>query len=69
MMGSLFASSGEGIRRAVTKADVAGEQIAAGDLDVQSFVDLDEAQIMVKANAATMRAGDEMLGTLLDVKR
>lgn len=66
---NLFASAQEGIQRALKQANVAANQLAEGDVDPQSIIDLNEASIMVKLNAVTMRTGDEMLGTLLNTKR
>ena len=68
-MNSLFHSAAQGIHRAVAKADAAGEQVANGELDPEPFIDLNESELLVKANMVTLRTGDEMLGTLLDVKR
>lgn len=65
----LFASATEGVRRAFQKANAAGEKIASGDLAPEPFIDLKEAAFLVKANTAVIRAGDEMLGSLLNVKR
>ena len=69
VMNSLFTSAAQGIHRAMAKANEAGEQVADGELDPESFIELNESELLMKANVATMRTGDEMLGTLLNVKR
>lgn len=66
--GSLFNSATTGIQRAETQANTAANDIAHGNIDAQSMVSLDEAEIEVKANAASIRTGDEMWGALLNVK-
>lgn len=66
---TLFASSSEGVHRAIAKANRAGEQLANGELDAEPLIDLNEAAILVRLNTAAMRTADEMLGSLLDVKR
>jgi hypothetical protein len=68
-MNRLFASAQEGIQRAVKQASVAGDQLANGEIDPQPILNLDEASILVKLNAITLRTGDEMLGTLLNLKK
>jgi len=41
---------------------------ASGDMDVASqAVDLSQAKVQMQANAAVMRASNEMMGTLLDI--
>lgn len=58
----------QGIERAFAKANAAGQRIAEGDLDPEAFIDLTESEMLVKANAAVMRTGDAMLGTLLNIR-
>lgn len=66
---NLFTSAQEGMQRALKQANVAADHLADGDVDPQPIVDLDEASIMLKLNAVTLRTADEMLGTLLNTKR
>ena len=68
-IGNLFSSARDGIHRAVTKANSAGEQLANGELDAEPLIDLDQAALLVKLNTAALRTGDEMFGSLLNVKR
>ena len=64
----LFSAPREGIRRGIAKADESAKQIAEGDVSPDAMIGLLEAKIAVKANAASLRAADEMLGFLLDTK-
>lgn len=64
----LFAAPKRGIRAAIDQANAAGEKIADGDLDPDNMIDLLEAQILVKANAATLRTSDDILGSLINTK-
>ena len=57
-----------GMRRAEQQANTAAESIASGDLSAENMVSLNESKIMMKANAATLKAADSMMGTLLDEK-
>lgn len=41
---------------------------AAGDALANSMVGMNEAVLMYKANASTVRAADAMMGTLLDIR-
>ena len=68
-MNNLFASAQDGIQRAVKQAGVAADQLANGEIDPQPIIDLNEASVLVKLNAITLRPGGEMLGTLLNIKR
>ncbi len=45
------------------------EEIAKGDVTSARMVDLMKSEHSFAANARVMRAGDEMVGYLLDVKR
>jgi hypothetical protein len=58
----------QGIRRAINQADKAGENIAAGQIEPDNMIDLLQAAILVKANAATLKTADEMLGAILDTR-
>jgi len=68
-LNNVFASAQKGIQRAVKQADDAADQLASGDIDPEPVVNLDEAAVQVKLNAITMRTGDEMIGSLLNVKQ
>jgi len=65
---NLFAAPLQGIQRGLAQADEAARKIAAGDVSPQNVVDQMEASILVKANVASMRTADEVLGALLDEK-
>lgn len=67
-VGSLFSSSVAGIHRAIASANTASEQIANDAGDVEPIVNLDQAAIQVKLNTVALRTGDEMIGTLLNIK-
>ncbi|PTY07442.1 flagellar biosynthesis protein FlgE [Opitutaceae bacterium EW11] len=67
-LGSFLVYPQQGIDRAFSMANAAGKKLADGDLDPESMIDLDQAQMMVKMNVAVMKTGDEMLGTLLNVR-
>jgi len=49
-----------------SRVSLSGEA-EAGDLE-NSLVGMKESVLLYKANANTVRAADEMLGTLLDIK-
>jgi hypothetical protein len=63
---NLFAAPLDGIRRGMEQANQAATKIAAGDVSPENVVSQIQAEILVKANAASMRTADEILGTLLD---
>ena len=63
---NLFANPLLGMRKAVEQANDASEKIADGDISPENIVSGMEAQIQMKANVATLRVADSLIGTLLD---
>jgi hypothetical protein len=63
---NLFAAPLQGIQRGLAQAGEAAGKIAQGDLSPQNIVSQIEAEILVKANAVSLRTADEILGALLD---
>lgn len=59
----------EGMGRAEDKLNEAAGKISQGDISSSRMVDLIVSERMYQANAAVVRTSDEMLGTLIDVKR
>ncbi len=52
----------------MTRLNDVAAQTASGDVDMASqAVDLARAKTQLRANAAVLRATNEMMGTLLDV--
>ncbi len=66
---NLLAAPSEGIRRGVRRLTEAGEGIAKGENLPENMAGLVEAAILVKANAIAARTADELIGSLLNVKR
>ncbi len=64
-----FSRSVEGARRATAKFEEAAEKIAKGDITSSRMVELIESERMFEANLSVIRAQDEMIGSLLNVKR
>ncbi len=57
-----------GMAAAMTRLNDVAAQTASGDVDMASqAVDLARAKTQLRANAAVLRATNEMMGTLLDV--
>lgn len=56
-----------GLNRAFDQADGAARRIAGGEVEPEPITDLMAAETAVKANAAVVRAADEMDGHLLDI--
>ena len=59
----------EGMRRATRLVDEAARGIAGGEVTSARMVDLIKGERMFEANASVVRAQDEMIGALLNVKR
>lgn len=66
---SLLSAAVEGMRRGVSRANRAGDEIANGQDLPGNMVELIEASILVKANAIAARTADELIGSILNVKR
>lgn len=70
--GAIVLSGVEGYRAAIDRAAAAGERIARGarENDLPSdLVMLRESRVTASAAIAVIRTADEVLGSLLDVKR
>jgi hypothetical protein len=65
---NLLSAPMEGIRRGVEQASQAATRIASGDVSPANIVSQIQAEILVKANAVSMRIADELLGSLIDIK-
>lgn len=59
----------EGMRRATRLVEEAARGIAGGEVTSARMVDMIKGERMFEANASVMRTQDEMIGTLLNVKR
>lgn len=66
---SVFSQAREGMDRGERRLNKAAHSIARGDLSPGPMVDLLISERSYAANAKVLRAADQMLGTLLDVKR
>ncbi|MBC2607675.1 flagellar basal body rod C-terminal domain-containing protein [Pelagicoccus albus] len=64
-----FEKAKEGMDRGSRKLNNAAAKIASGDISPNNIVELACAETMYSANAKVIHTEDEMLGTLLDVKR
>jgi hypothetical protein len=56
-----------GLNRATEKANAAAANIASGRVEAEDIVDLKLATMAFKANAAVVRAADELDKRLLDI--
>jgi hypothetical protein len=70
---SVISSGVQGVQAGIGRANQAagqiasvGAEVAGGDL-AASIVDLKLGEIQVKASASVIRAGNEMLGSLIDI--
>lgn len=63
---NLYTAPLQGIQQGLNQADEAARKIAAGDVSPRNVVDQMQAGIAVKANVASMRTADEILGSMLD---
>jgi len=59
----------DGMRRAKNLVDQAARGIAGGEVTSARMVDLIKGERMFDANASVVRTKDEMVGTLLNVRR
>lgn len=64
-----FDQAREGMDRAERRLERSASKIAQGDLDENSILDLIVSERTYQANAVVVRTQDEMIGSLLDVKR
>jgi hypothetical protein len=71
---SVLLSGAQGVQAGIGRANQAAGQIArsgpnfgSGDLALP-ILDLQIGEIQVKASASAIKAGDQLLGTLLDIK-
>jgi hypothetical protein len=64
---ALYSNSYNGIRDAVGRFESHAGRLAGGEIDAENTTGLLREERAVEANLATMRAADEMVGTLLDV--
>jgi hypothetical protein len=64
--GNLFSAPIEGVRRGFAQAGDAATKIAQGDVSPGNVVAQIQAEVLVQANAVSMRTADEILGALID---
>jgi hypothetical protein len=57
----------EGLKKATNTIQNAAQNIAGGSQDPQDIVSLSQAATSFKANAAVIKADDEMTKSLLDI--
>lgn len=71
---SIFSAGMQGIQTGIGRTDQAGAKIAGFGANVDSgnlappLIDLKVGDLQVKAAAAVIKAGDQMLGSLIDLK-
>ena len=58
----------EGLKKAQSTIENAAQNIAGGSQDPADIVSLSQAATSFKANAAVIKADDQMTKTLLDIK-
>lgn len=63
----------QGIQAGINRSEVAAGRIAgAGDIEswdlASSMVGLKSSEIQVKASASVVKTGDQILGTLIDIR-
>ena len=63
---SLFSAPLNGMRRGLRQFEKASQRLAKGDVSPSNIVSQMEAELLFKANAASIRAADEMIGVLFD---
>ena len=63
---NLFSAPLDGFQRSKALAGQAGLNIAKGQVTPENMVNLIQAEVLAKANAATVRTGDQMVGSLLN---
>ena len=73
-MSSILSVGAQGVQAGLGRVNQAGGKIAAfgitaGTEDLATaMVDMKAGEIQVKASVSVIKAGDEMLGTLIDIK-
>jgi len=65
---SSTANAIEGLKKAQSTIENAAQNIAGGSQDPADIVSLSQAATSFKANAAVIKADDQMTKTLLDIK-
>lgn len=65
---ALFASSLENMRRSLIGFEKASLRLTSGSVQPEALVTQLEVKVLLKANAAAMRAAEEMIGSLFDEK-
>ncbi|MDD5175377.1 MAG: hypothetical protein PHQ05_02990 [Sterolibacterium sp.] len=73
-IGSVLSAGMQGVQAGIDRSDRAAGQVARLGTDIDSsdvtasLIDLKVSEIQVKASANVIKAGDELLGTLVDIK-
>ena len=71
---SILSTGMQGMQSGIARSDRAGAKIAGFGADLDSgnlappLVDLKVGEFQVKAAAALVKSGDQMLGTLIDIQ-
>jgi hypothetical protein len=65
---NLYAAPLLGMSRAVRQAQGAAEKVAKDGPSVEAMIELREARLLLKANAAVARTADEVVGAILNQK-
>lgn len=64
----LFTSSLDSMRLSLQSFEKVSQRLKAGDVAPETIVSQLDVKLLIKANAAAMRAADEMIGSLFDEK-
>lgn len=71
-IGSILATGLQAMQSGINRADTAGASIAAKGVEdenlARNLVELRQGELHVKAAASIVKTGDEMLGTLIDIR-
>jgi hypothetical protein len=57
----------QGLQAATAGLNKSAEALASGDLDSGNVIGMIDSKNAAEANIAVLKAGDQMIGTLLDV--
>jgi hypothetical protein len=62
----LYTAPMDGVRQGMADAAAAAGDLAEGDLSPDNVVAMIQAEMLVKANAISVRTADQLIGSLLD---
>jgi len=71
-VGSILSTGLQAVQVGVSRANTAGGQIATKGVEddnlAKNLIDLKKSEIEVKAAVSIVKTGDEMLGTIIDIR-